>query len=145
VRQLGIFTLYEAGVSPCGYRRVGLYSCLLLPSDIKLLAFLVNPQYLERLDQTNRSKRPHGLQRRHWFLLLTYSLPQRGPMLQPRILSGILLLPSLASAHNENTTAPALLGWVPAPSGRGTIDIIWSCLFTMFICWYFLFVQYISY
>ncbi|PVH72032.1 hypothetical protein DL98DRAFT_596360 [Cadophora sp. DSE1049] len=26
------------------------------------------------------------------------------------------------------------LGWTTAPNGRGTIDIVWSCLVTMFLC-----------
>ncbi|KAF8242570.1 hypothetical protein K440DRAFT_565110 [Wilcoxina mikolae CBS 423.85] len=27
-------------------------------------------------------------------------------------------------------------GWVPQPNSRGTIDILWTCLFTIFVCTY---------
>ena len=27
-----------------------------------------------------------------------------------------------------------IIGWVPGPDGRGTIDIIWGCLLTIFLC-----------
>lgn len=34
-----------------------------------------------------------------------------------------------------NDTAPEpRLGWVSSPDGRGTLDIIWSCLVTVFLC-----------
>jgi hypothetical protein len=25
-------------------------------------------------------------------------------------------------------------GWVPQPDGRGTLDILWSCIITIFLC-----------
>ena len=35
-----------------------------------------------------------------------------------------------------NNTAPTrdLRGWVGSPDGRGTLDIIWSCMFTILLC-----------
>ncbi|MCJ1460479.1 hypothetical protein MMC28_010861 [Mycoblastus sanguinarius] len=40
-----------------------------------------------------------------------------------------------SSAHPANETALGLFyGWMPAPNGRGTIDILWSCLSTIFLC-----------
>lgn len=42
---------------------------------------------------------------------------------------------ALVSAAENNTNHDELIrGWVAAPDGRGTIDILWSCLFTIFIC-----------
>jgi hypothetical protein len=35
-----------------------------------------------------------------------------------------------ATEYNNGTRE----GWVPQPLGRGTLDIIWSCMFTMFLC-----------
>jgi len=32
------------------------------------------------------------------------------------------------------TQSPVDVGWVAQPDGRGTIDIIWSCLLTVFVC-----------
>ena len=41
-------------------------------------------------------------------------------------------------AMNTNTTNLAhtieRIGWQSQPSGRGTLDVIWSCLFTVFLC-----------
>ncbi|KAF2431350.1 hypothetical protein EJ08DRAFT_669985 [Tothia fuscella] len=34
----------------------------------------------------------------------------------------------------RNATLPHKQGWTGAPNARGTIDIIWSCAFTMFLC-----------
>jgi len=33
-----------------------------------------------------------------------------------------------------STNATTSVGWVPEPSGRGTIGLVWSCLSTLFIC-----------
>lgn len=33
-----------------------------------------------------------------------------------------------------NASTPALRGWVDQPNGRGTIDILWSCASTFFVC-----------
>lgn len=33
-----------------------------------------------------------------------------------------------------NSTEPWNIGWVDQPNTRGTFDIIWSCLFTIFLC-----------
>ena len=38
------------------------------------------------------------------------------------------VLPSNATTASSNT------GWTPQPDGRGTMDIIWSCAFAMFLC-----------
>ena len=39
------------------------------------------------------------------------------------------------TADHREASKPVLLeGWTPQPSGRGTIDIIWSCVFTIFLC-----------
>lgn len=37
-------------------------------------------------------------------------------------------------AAGNNSTGPERLGWYNAPNLRGTIDILWSCLSTLFIC-----------
>ena len=39
------------------------------------------------------------------------------------------------SERDEQSTGPeGFQGWTPQPNGRGTIDIIWSCVFTIFLC-----------
>ncbi|KAH8667716.1 hypothetical protein BGZ61DRAFT_364844 [Ilyonectria robusta] len=35
---------------------------------------------------------------------------------------------------NHTATSPEKLGWVPSPTSRGTIDIIWSCSLVLFAC-----------
>lgn len=35
-------------------------------------------------------------------------------------------------SHGEHS--PPRLGWTYGPDGRGTLDIIWSCIITMFLC-----------
>ena len=39
-----------------------------------------------------------------------------------------------SSSHSTVSASSALLGWVPQPNQRGTMDIIWSCVSTLFIC-----------
>jgi hypothetical protein len=39
--------------------------------------------------------------------------------------------PNIVHATNVNGTVQ---GWTPQPDGRGTLDIIWSCSFTIFLC-----------
>jgi len=34
----------------------------------------------------------------------------------------------------DNETATSTSGWTASPNGRGTFDIIISCLFTIFLC-----------
>lgn len=42
---------------------------------------------------------------------------------------------SLTWTANQTVTNPDdLVGWVPQNAGRGTLDIIWSCFFTILIC-----------
>ncbi|KAF2467907.1 uncharacterized protein BDR25DRAFT_374204 [Lindgomyces ingoldianus] len=44
---------------------------------------------------------------------------------------------SPSPSFTKTTTPPDWLGWVSKPNrpyGRGTLDILWSCLFTIFIC-----------
>ncbi|KAL8775115.1 MAG: hypothetical protein Q9209_000594 [Squamulea sp. 1 TL-2023] len=36
-------------------------------------------------------------------------------------------------AYNTTTTTEFVVGWVSEPSGRGTLGIIWSCFFTIFV------------
>lgn len=51
------------------------------------------------------------------------------------VLSFFLFTAASASESNPNVTAPeARLGWVSQPDGRGTFDILFSCLFTVFLC-----------
>jgi hypothetical protein len=51
-----------------------------------------------------------------------------------------LTLPILLAAEVDivygmsNTTSEERRGWVSQPDGRGTIDILFSCLFTVFLC-----------
>lgn len=33
-----------------------------------------------------------------------------------------------------SNSTDARLGWVSSPDGRGTIDIIWGCILTIFLC-----------
>src|ERR1700712_277358 len=42
-------------------------------------------------------------------------------------------LDSTSTTSNGTTVRPNV-GWVSSPNGRGTIDILWSCLFTGFLC-----------
>lgn len=37
-------------------------------------------------------------------------------------------------AYNSMNNSSMLQGWTPQPNGRGTIDIIWSNIFTIFLC-----------
>lgn len=37
-------------------------------------------------------------------------------------------------AYNSTGDRSTLQGWTPQPNGRGTIDIIWSNIFTIFLC-----------
>ena len=37
---------------------------------------------------------------------------------------------TLLTNHSHNTTH----GWVPQTNGRGTLDILWSCIITIFLC-----------
>jgi hypothetical protein len=46
----------------------------------------------------------------------------------------IIFLPSLSRAQHEENGSPDFLPWQDSPNFRGTMDIIWSCLFTVFIC-----------
>lgn len=49
----------------------------------------------------------------------------------------LLLLSSFfqpISASYNATTDEINRGWVGSPNGRGTFDILWSCLFTIFLC-----------
>ncbi|KAI4263851.1 MAG: hypothetical protein L6R42_001013 [Xanthoria sp. 1 TBL-2021] len=51
---------------------------------------------------------------------------------------GLLLLtrsPSVTAADGGNDTSQGRRdGWVSQPDGRGTFDILWSCLITIFLC-----------
>ena len=45
--------------------------------------------------------------------------------------------PTLPVATNSTSSSNTrIIGWVSQPSNRGSIDIIWTCLFTIFICTY---------
>lgn len=65
---------------------------------------------------------------------------QRFPLILMTLASG----PFVASATpipsgSENDSSPStarIIGWVSQPNDRGSIDIIWTCLFTTFICTY---------
>lgn len=39
-----------------------------------------------------------------------------------------------APTHNATEELPPPQGWTPQPDGRGTIDIIWACILTIFLC-----------
>jgi hypothetical protein len=41
---------------------------------------------------------------------------------------------TLTQLRSSNSSETLTQGWTPSPSGRGTIDIIWSCLVTIFLC-----------
>ena len=44
---------------------------------------------------------------------------------------------SIASVHQADSDPTKIVftkGWVSQPNGRGTIDIVWSCVFTIFLC-----------
>ncbi|CAM5999658.1 unnamed protein product [Sphagnum balticum] len=41
----------------------------------------------------------------------------------------------ILTEHSTNTSSEILTqGWTPSPNSRGSIDIIWSCLVTIFLC-----------
>ena len=74
------------------------------------------------------------LLRRHIRLLLLYSTF----CFHPVICAGA---EARSNPHNNPTTLAsgdqAVRGWVPQPNGRGSFDIIISCLSTIFLCsWY---------
>lgn len=37
-------------------------------------------------------------------------------------------------SSGPNNTSDTYYGWVAQPAGRGTLDVLWSCLFTNFLC-----------
>ena len=45
-----------------------------------------------------------------------------------------LLLNEASPPPTSNASDQAKQGWTSSPNGRGTLDIIWSCSFTMFLC-----------
>ena len=51
----------------------------------------------------------------------------------PGLLS-ICLGEALAVDITSTTTPPRTRGWVSSPDGRGTLDIVWACLLTTFLC-----------
>ena len=40
----------------------------------------------------------------------------------------------VSAVNTTNTTSFAYEGWVNSPNGRGTVDILWGCLLTIFLC-----------
>lgn len=50
------------------------------------------------------------------------------------LLSHSLHLREVSAFNTTNTTSSASVGWVASPNGRGTIDILWACLLTTFLC-----------
>jgi hypothetical protein len=42
--------------------------------------------------------------------------------------------PEIDAMGNADTDDALLWGWQSAPDQRGTIDILWSCLATTFLC-----------
>ena len=42
----------------------------------------------------------------------------------------------IQQAHETNTTTHIIYGWVSSPKERGTIDILQSCVATVFLCTY---------
>lgn len=50
------------------------------------------------------------------------------------LLTPSLHLRELSAVNLTNTTSSATEGWVSSPNGRGTIDILWGCLITTFLC-----------
>jgi hypothetical protein len=47
--------------------------------------------------------------------------------------TSVLPTPTILS-YSSSTLTPSKRGWVNQPDGRGTFDIIWSCLATLLIC-----------
>lgn len=45
-----------------------------------------------------------------------------------------ILYPRILHAVSSNATEEITTGWTSSPNNRGTIDIIWSCIVTMFLC-----------
>ena len=43
-------------------------------------------------------------------------------------------LNTTVSKNNDSQEFPIKQGWTPQPDGRGTLDIIWSCVLTMSLC-----------
>ncbi|KAI9868524.1 MAG: hypothetical protein M1813_005968 [Trichoglossum hirsutum] len=41
---------------------------------------------------------------------------------------------SFPSSQSSGNSPGGRQGWVPSPNQRGTADILWSCLFTVFVC-----------
>lgn len=54
-------------------------------------------------------------------------------MLPPYAALVFFLLKTVAG-NNNSTLVDGKLGWVSQPNGRGTFDILFSCLFTVFLC-----------
>ena len=42
--------------------------------------------------------------------------------------------PAPTNISNHTGNESIVQGWIDQPDGRGTIDIIWSCIFTLFLC-----------
>ena len=48
--------------------------------------------------------------------------------------SGALVSDTIAARSDGSSVVVVKQGWTPQPDGRGTLDILWSCGFTMFLC-----------
>src|SRR5438034_2146754 len=64
--------------------------------------------------------------------------PQIRPLLLPySILCFYAVVCAGAEANCDHLDNKTVLGWVSQPEGRGTVDIMISCCFTIFLCsWY---------
>lgn len=81
------------------------------------------------------------LQRRSFVVLFTYALlalppPSYGHVISTNSSPHSTTLPSLSLLKRDaqSKESQSFQGWTPQPNGRGTIDIIWSCVFTIFLC-----------
>jgi hypothetical protein len=46
----------------------------------------------------------------------------------------LLLLPTVFAHNATNSTQSALVGWSSGSNNRGTLDLVWGCLSTLFVC-----------
>ncbi|KAL8834439.1 MAG: hypothetical protein Q9170_003735 [Blastenia crenularia] len=55
-------------------------------------------------------------------------------MAYPLCLLAFTHLSSVEAVQGNDTSTGRRDGWVSQPDGRGTFDILWSCIFTIFLC-----------
>lgn len=111
------FNLLEICIPP---PTAGTRSLLFLKKERKIYGRILQPQPPCPLHNRARSK-------------FSWAIPSRSnPSMSSFAVVVLVLLNQFASA--SASTGPSEPAFVPAPSGRGTIDLVTSCVFTLSLC-----------